>query len=116
MTDHTSLLAASIQRPPKVADSTTVTAGRETADPGNADSLVRSQDEALDRAPGRRPAEMFMTWLSALDVAVRAPVSEVDKYRILALPYPVEWQVFWRVLADMGVTRERLMDRMGARL
>ena len=50
----------------------------------------------------------------ALGIAVRAPVSPVDKYRTLALPYPVEYQVFLRVLADMGVTQERLTDRMGA--
>jgi hypothetical protein len=35
----------------------------------------------------------------------------VHKYLILALPYPVEYQVFWRVLADMGMTRERRLPR-----
>jgi hypothetical protein len=30
------------------------------------------------------------------------------------MPYPVERQVFWQVLADLGVTQERLMERMGA--
>jgi hypothetical protein len=57
-----------------------------------------------------------ITRQSALDIAVRAPVSPAHKYLILALPYPVEYQVFWRVLADMGMTRERLMDRMSASL
>jgi hypothetical protein len=38
----------------------------------------------------------------------------VDQYRILALPYPVQYQVFWQLLADIGVTQEYLMDRMGA--
>jgi hypothetical protein len=51
---------------------------------------------------------------SAPDVTLRAPVSAVDRYWILSLPYPMEHRVFWQVLADMGVTQERLMDRMGA--
>jgi hypothetical protein len=34
--------------------------------------------------------------------------------RILAMPYPVEHQVFWQVLADLGITQEGLMNRMGA--
>jgi hypothetical protein len=57
-----------------------------------------------------------ITRQSALDIAVRAPVSPVDKCRILALPFPIEYRVFWRVLAGMGVTQERLMDHMGASL
>jgi hypothetical protein len=55
-----------------------------------------------------------ITRQGALAIAMRAQVSPADKYRILALPYPAESQVFWRVLAGMGVTQERLMDRMGA--
>jgi hypothetical protein len=50
----------------------------------------------------------------ASDIVVRATLSQANQCRILALPYPVEHQVFWRLLADMGVTQERLMDRMGA--
>jgi hypothetical protein len=55
-----------------------------------------------------------MTRQNALDIAVRAALSQAELWRILALPYPVEYRVFWQVLADMGVTQERLMDRMGA--
>ena len=57
-----------------------------------------------------------VTRQSALDIAVRAPLSPEERYRILSLPYPVEHQMFWRVLDGMGVTREGLMDRMGASL
>jgi hypothetical protein len=57
---------------------------------------------------------MAMTRQSGLDIAVRAALSQADQCRILALPYPVEHKAFWQVLADMGVTQERLMDRMGA--
>lgn len=59
---------------------------------------------------------LYVTRQSALDIAMRAAISPEEKYRILALPYPVEHRVFWRVLAGMGVTQERLMDRMGASL
>jgi hypothetical protein len=27
---------------------------------------------------------------------------------------PVDYEVFWRLLGGMGVTQQRLMDRMGA--
>ena len=90
MTDRTTLLAAS---PARV--------------PGNA-------CEALDDVPGHRPGKTVMTWQGAVDIVARAALSQVDRYRILALPYPVEHQAFWQVLAAMGVTRQRLMDRMGA--
>ena len=55
-----------------------------------------------------------MTWQSALDVIVRSDLAPADRHRILALPYPVEGRAFWQELADLGVTRQRLMDRMGA--
>jgi hypothetical protein len=55
-----------------------------------------------------------MTRQSASDIVIRAALSRANRGRILALPYPVEHQVFWQVLADMGVTQERLMDRIGA--
>ena len=42
--------------------------------------------------------------------------TQADQWRILALPYPVEYQDFWQVLAGLGVIQERLMDRMGASL
>lgn len=58
----------------------------------------------------------YISRQSALGIAARAPVSPADRHRILALPYPVESRVFWRLLDDLGVTRERLMDRMGASL
>ncbi len=51
---------------------------------------------------------------SALDIMARAALSPADRYRILALPYPVDHQAFWQQLADLGVTKERLMNRMGA--
>lgn len=55
-----------------------------------------------------------MTRKNALDIVARAGLSQADQCRILALPYPVEYRAFWQVLADMGVTKECLMDRMGA--
>jgi hypothetical protein len=51
---------------------------------------------------------------AATDIAVRSPLSRADQYRILALPYPVEYDDFWRVLAGLGVTQQCLMDRMSA--
>jgi hypothetical protein len=51
---------------------------------------------------------------AAKDIAVRSPLSRTDQYRILALSYPVEYEHFWRVLAGLGFTQQRLMDRMGA--
>jgi hypothetical protein len=80
----------------EMADHTSFTPGdgHKTADPGN--------------------AKMAVTRRSALDIAVRTALSRADQYRILALPYPVEHQAFWQLLADLGVTQERLMDRMGA--
>lgn len=55
-----------------------------------------------------------MTRQSAVDIVIRAALSRADQDRILALPYPVEHQAFWQVLADLGMTQELLMDRMGA--
>ncbi|MGH3294700.1 MAG: hypothetical protein ACRDP7_23165 [Trebonia sp.] len=55
-----------------------------------------------------------MNWESALDIIVRSAIAPAERYRILALPYPVEGGAFWQELADLGVTKERLMDRMGA--
>ena len=68
----------------------------------------------LSTLPGRYPGKIAMTRQSASDIVVRAALSQADQCRILALSYPAECQVFWQVLADMGVTQERLMDRMGA--
>jgi hypothetical protein len=51
---------------------------------------------------------------AAKDIAVRSPLSRTDQCRILALPYPVEYDDFWRLLAGLGVTKQGLMDRMGA--
>ena len=51
---------------------------------------------------------------AAMDIAARSPLSRADQCRILALPYTVEYDDFWRVLAGLGVTQQRLMDRMGA--
>ncbi|HEY2285413.1 MAG TPA: hypothetical protein VGH88_06680 [Streptosporangiaceae bacterium] len=50
----------------------------------------------------------------AADIMARAALSPPDQYQILALPYPVEYRVFWRLLAGLGVTQAGLMDRMGA--
>jgi hypothetical protein len=55
-----------------------------------------------------------VTRRSALDIMVRSALSPADRFRILALPYPVECRAFWQELADLGVTKERLMDRLGA--
>ena len=96
MTERTSLLAACFRRLPEDAYSMTVTAGD------------------VDDVPGCRPGEAGMTRETAADIMVRAALSRPDQCRILAMPYPVERQVFWQVLADLGVTQERLMDRMGA--
>jgi hypothetical protein len=67
-----------------------------------------------DGRPNHHSWTMTMTWQAALDITVRAGLSLADRHRILALPYPVEYHAFWRMLAGMGVTQERLMDRMGA--
>jgi hypothetical protein len=113
MMDRTSLLLASFRRPPEDAHSPTVTAGWEAAGSGNANSPLRSHDGALDDVPARRPGKITMTRQSASDIVVRAALSQADRYRILALPYPVEYQVFWQLLAGLGMTQECLMDRMG---
>lgn len=96
MTDRTSLLAACFRRLPEDAYSMAVTAG------------------TVDDVPGRYPGETAMSRDTAADIMVRAALPRPDQCRILAMPYPVERQVFWQVLADLGVTQERLMDRMGA--
>ena len=96
MTERTSLLAACFRRLPEDAYSMTVTAG------------------AVDDVPGGCSGETGMTRDTAADIMVRADLSRPDQCRILAMPYPVERQVFWQVLADLGVTQERLMERMGA--
>ncbi len=92
MTDGTSPLPASPQRPPGGAEPAIATAARETTSAGKA----------------------AMTWQGASNIVVRAALSPSDGHRVLALPYPVEYHAFWRILAGMGVTQERLMDRMGA--
>ena len=96
MTDRTSLLAACFRRLPEDAYSMAVTAG------------------AVDDVPGSCSGQTVMTRDTAADIMVRAALPRPDQCRILAMPYPVERQVFWQVLADLGVTQERLMDRMGA--
>jgi hypothetical protein len=58
--------------------------------------------------------EIAVTRNSASDIVVRAALAWPDQCRILALPYPVEYQAFWGVLAGLGVTQAALMDRMGA--
>jgi hypothetical protein len=113
MTDHASPLTESF-RPPADAHSTTVTAGREAAGSGALNSPVRSRDETLGEVPGRCSGEIAVTRRSASDIMARAALSQANQCRILALPYPVADQVFWQVLADMGVTKESLMDRLGA--
>ena len=67
-----------------------------------------------DDIPGRRPGKRAMTRQSALDIVARAALFQADRCRILALQYPVQYRAFWQVLADLGVTKERLMNRMGA--
>jgi hypothetical protein len=114
MTNYTSLLLAPSRRPPEDAHGTTVTAGWEAADPGNAGSPLRSRDGALDDVPGRRSGEVAISRQSALDIMGRAALSQADQIRLHTLPYPVEYHVFWQVLAKIGVNQERLMDRMGA--
>ena len=113
MTDHTSCLGAFFRLSPEDARCTTASPVREPA-PRERNGPVRSHDGTLDDIPRFRPGKMTVTSQGALDIVVRARLSQADRYRILALPYPVEYQAFWRVLADMGVTKERLMDRMGA--
>jgi hypothetical protein len=58
---------------------------------------------------------MAVTWRSAVDIVVRAFLCQADQNRILALPYPVEHQAFWQVLADLGVTQECLNGSYGRR-
>jgi hypothetical protein len=55
-----------------------------------------------------------VTRKSAIQVIARAALSRADESRILALPYPIDDQAFWQVLADVGMTQERLMELMGA--
>ena len=57
-----------------------------------------------------------MTKQSAMQVIARAVavLPQADADRILALPYPVDDQAFWQVLADVGLTQERLMELLGA--
>jgi len=110
MTDRTSLLTAPFRCPPEDAHSTTVAAGREAVGSGNPNSPVRSHDVALGDVPGK----IVMTRHSAADIVIRAALSQTDQCKIIALPYPVGYQVFWQMLAEVGVTQERLMDRMGA--
>jgi hypothetical protein len=114
MTDRTRLLAASFRRSPEDAYSMTVAAGCETAAPGQQGNPAPSRDEAIDDVPVRRPGEIAVTRDSAADIMVRAALPRPDQCRILAMPYPVEHQVFWQVLADLGITQEGLMNRMGA--
>jgi hypothetical protein len=73
-----------------------------------------SRNQTLDDVPGCRPGEIAVTRPSASDIVVRAALSQADQCRIFALSYPVGYQVFWQLLADMGVTQERLMERLGA--
>ncbi len=77
-------------------------------------SPARPPDEAAGDVPRQRPGKTVMTWQAAVHILARAALPEVDRYRMLALPYPVDHQAFWQALAAMGVTRERLMERMGA--
>lgn len=58
--------------------------------------------------------EIAVTRESAAQVLARTALSAVARSQVLALPYPVNDRAFWQVLADLGVTRERLMDRLGA--
>jgi hypothetical protein len=60
------------------------------------------------------PVEITMTWQSGLDIVARAGLAPAEQARVLALPYPVKDDTFWQVLADIGMTQGRLMDRMGA--
>ena len=99
-----------------MADYTAVTdtGGHETAGHRDAKDPERSHDGTFGEVVGRRLGEMVVTWQSAADIVIRTALSRADQVRILALPYPVEHQAFWQVLADLGVTQERLMDRLGA--
>ena len=71
-------------------------------------------DDPVDDVLGQRPGPMVISWHGAMDIVARAALSPADRQRILALPYPVDHQGFWQVLAAVGVTQEGLMDRMGA--
>jgi len=55
-----------------------------------------------------------VTKQSAMQVIARAALSRADAARVLALPYPVDDQAFWGVLADLGMTQEHLMELLGA--
>lgn len=114
MTDRPSLLAACFRRLPGDAYSMDVTAGCETAGPGDPATRKPSQDAAIDDGSGRCPGEIIVTRDNAADIMIRAALPRPDQYRILAMSYPVEHHVFWQVLADLGVTQESLMDRLGA--
>lgn len=55
-----------------------------------------------------------VTRRGAAGIMARAELSPPDQCRLLALPYPVEYRVFWQLLAGLGVTQAGLMERMGA--
>ncbi len=61
-----------------------------------------------------RPGATAMTRHNALSMAKRVGLSPADKWRIGALSFPIEYQAFWTTLADMGMSQQCLMDRMGA--
>jgi hypothetical protein len=77
---------------------------------GGSGGMVR----AWPSNPMRTEMADHISFPAAVDIAVRAPLSRADQCRVLALPYPVDYEVFWRLLGGMGVTQQRLMDRMGA--
>ena len=73
-----------------------------------------SHGETVGDVPGQPLGKAIISRQSAVDIVARAALSPADRHQILARAYPVPHQSFWQVLGAMGVTEERLMDRMGA--
>jgi hypothetical protein len=48
-----------------------------------------------------------------LDILSRAGLTPEQERRILALPYPVDFDQVAREFAEFGVTKDRLISRMG---
>ena len=73
-----------------------------TAIPDRHDDVVRTFAGAcrLEDIAGSR----FASW------------RRVQRQPLLALPNPIDHQAFWRLPGDMGMTQQRLMERMGTSL
>jgi hypothetical protein len=66
--------------------------------------------------PTRQGGEMRMAQVTrehVLDILSRAGLTPEQEQRILALPYPVDFERVLKEFAEFGVTRDWLISRMG---